>query len=382
MPIEITLGFPVDSTFLSEITYEGILYLLKLGLATTIKQKTIKVDEDAFDVALKKLNGNNINRIRIVMSGNDNFNKLPNLFGIKEKSKKTFRDLLHVLSINSGSLYGLRDKVELNLWEKGKKIYFGSGAEKDRLTAQLTKIDRYTGFSSLETPYTSIQLTMYLSKEVALLTLLGIYSSFITTVRLENETSHYFVFFSPSETQRLLLQNGGTVRNLLELKDSIKERFSEILRAKVNELLPIETSINLSLIEKMNERKVESISLLLFKVNSEGQTYKIYEKIPLTVHREPTFLKILENLARKDPKKIIEKLNEIFKPNNLVFRALTQPNRVDHENVLKAILSLHRFVVAGDPQGWFMFLRELSDASIKSTEKEEKSYNSILSGIV
>ena len=267
------------------------------------------------------------------------------------------------------------------LLEKKKKIYLGSGAKEDGLTAQLFKVDRYTGFSSIETPYTSTQLTMHLSKEVTLLMLLGVYSSFVTTIRSEGKDSHYFALFSPDETQKFLMEDRRFVRSCLDIREAVKERFSEILRSRVNELLSIEVSMNLSLIKQMREEKIDKLSLLLFKINKEGQTYKIYEKIPLVIYREPIFLKILERTG-KHPGRILERLDKALKPDSTFFRALANRNRNDHENALRAIIGLYRFVVAEDPQGWFIFLRELTNASLKcGSEADRRSYNFVLSGM-
>jgi len=381
LPIEVKLALPPDSTFLNAIFYEGLLYLLKNGLAETpTERNTIKIDDDAFDKAFKGIS--KVDQIHIVMSGNDNLNdKLPKLFKINKKTKKSFRELMILLSAEHKKLYGFREKIEISLLEKKKKIYLGSGAKEDGLTAQLFKVDRYTGFSSIETPYTSTQLTMHLSKEVTLLMLLGVYSSFVTTIRSEGKDSHYFALFSPDETQKFLMEDRRFVRSCLDIREAVKERFSEILHSRVNELLSIEVSMNLSLIKQMREEKIDKLSLLLFKINKEGQTYKIYEKIPLVIYREPIFLKILERTG-KHPGRILERLDKALKPDSTFFRALANRNRNDHENALRAIIGLYRFVVAEDPQGWFIFLRELTNASLKcGSEADRRSYNFVLSGM-
>jgi len=389
MPIEIKLDIPPDSTFLSSLLYEGILYLANVGvLEEKIHQNLIKVSDDAFIKAFESLtentNRNRVEGISIVMSGNDNLNKkLPNLFKIGSASKKSFRDILILLSSENGKLGVCRQKVEINLEEKGRKIYLGSGAKQDRLTAQLFKVDRYTGFSSLETSYTSTQLTMYLSKEVVLLMLLGVYSSFITTIRTEGGISHFFCFFSSDEIQKLLMKGkGDLIKKYTDIKVAIQENFSKILRSRINEVLLVELSTNISLIEKMIEGNIDKLSLLLFKVNPEGQTYKIYEKIPLTVYENPVFLKILERFG-KPSDRIVRRLNDALKPNSVMFKALATPTRPEHENVLKAVLGLHKFITAEDAQGWFIFLRELVNATLKcERESDRRDYNFILSGMV
>jgi hypothetical protein len=57
--------------------------------------------------------------------------------------------------------------------------------DKNEITApQLLKVERYTGITSLESNLSTRQITIRCSREILLLALLGIYSSFVITTRI------------------------------------------------------------------------------------------------------------------------------------------------------------------------------------------------------
>ncbi len=245
------------------------------------------------------------------MSGNDNINaKIFETFGIGGvKSRKTYYDLIALLKEHRDKI-STKDESEIHLNIKGKDVFMDINSKSDGIAApQLLKVDRYTGFSSLDTPYTSQQLTFYLSKEVALLALLGIYSSFVTNVRQQQQSYYYFLFFSPEEVAGLL-NSPSLAEKFFLVKESVRESLRELLRRTTfNELLLIETTLNLELQRLMETENLDKISLTLFKIAHEGQTYKIYEQIPITVYRNPAFYETAKKYFR-DPLKFSEKLRK------------------------------------------------------------------------
>lgn len=377
--VKVKLNLPVDSTFLSEVIYEGILFSI-LKSISSFNLREIIIEQDFLSKAYEELDEAKIDSIRIVMSGNDNINtkifeKL-NLSGVR--SRKTYYDLIKLLKIHSSSLMS-KEEIDLEVKTTKKDVLIDIKNKKEGISApQLFKIDRYTGITSLDTEYTSQQLTFYFSKDVALIALLGIYSSFVTSIRQQQQTYCYFLFFSPDEIVRLLSEGK---RELIEKYFLIKNKAAKELReiigkSSFNELIITEIVLNIELQNMMVKENLDKVSLLLFKIAPEGQTYKIYEQIPITVFRETAFYKIAEKHFR-DPVKLSERLSEVLSPDGIVLKTLSALNRQNKaeeaDNVLKAIQNLYRFVILGDLQGWFGFLRELWNAHEKKKDNKGRS---------
>jgi hypothetical protein len=379
--IEVKLKIPSDSTILNELIYEGLLYLIGNGFSESVCLDSIELSDDAFAGAFRKLDMGKIDSISVVMSGNDNLNsKLLELLKIRGPCKRSFREILKILQNQSKAIDGCRTSVEIAFHEKRGKIYLGNGSEPDGLTAQIFKVDRYTGYSSLESPYTSRQVTLYFSKEIALILLLGIYASFTTAVRVDRSVSYYFLLFSADEVQAIFNEK-SMVRKYLDTRAVIEAHLSSVLRTRVNELLPIILSTNVTVISQLRTENLDKLSVSLLKIDQEGQTYKIYENIPLTAYSQPVFIKILEKFG-KNPDFAIGRLSDALSSDSVLFHALTWRGRPDRGNVLRAIMGLHRFVANSDAQGWFTFARELSNASIKcESESDRKQYSYIISGL-
>jgi hypothetical protein len=149
-----------------------------------------------------------------------------------------------------------------------------------------------------------------------------------------------------------------------------------IEKASVNELIITEIVLNLELQRMMIKENLDKISLLLFKIAIEGQTYKIYEQIPITIFQETAFHRIVKTHFR-NPVKLSECLMEILSPNSVILKTLStlnRPNKTQEaDNLLKAVQNLYKFVILGDLQGWFGFLREIWNAHEKRKDSEGRS---------
>lgn len=381
--VKVKLNLPVDSTFLSEVIYEGILFSI-LKSSSSFNLREIIIEQDFLSKAYEGLDEAKIDSIRIVMSGNDNINakifeKL-NLSGVR--SRKTYYDLIKLLKAHSSSLMS-KEEIDLEVKTTKRDVLIDIKNKKEGVSApQLFKIDRYTGITSLDTEYTSQQLTFYFSKEIALIALLGIYSSFVTSIRQQQQTYCYFLFFSPDEIVHLLSEGEkGLIEKYFLIKDKAAEELRKIIgKSSLNELIITEIALNVELQNMMVKENLDKLSLLLFKIAPEGaplpQTYKIYEQIPITVFRETVFYRIAEKHFH-DPVKLSERLSEILSPDGVVLTTLSTLNRQNKaeeaDNTLKAIQNLYRFVILGDLQGWFGFLRELWNAHEKKKDNKGRS---------
>jgi hypothetical protein len=375
---KVKLLMPPDSTFLSSIVHEGILFLISRNHAQRFGLKEIHFEPNFLSKAYSGLDDEKIQNVRIAMAGNDNLNsKLFEKLGSALKSRKTFYDLIKMLKDNS-TLIKEKEEIELELRISGKDNLMDLRKKSDGIAApQLLKVDRYTGFTSLETPFTSRQLTFYISPEAALISLLGVYSSFVLSIRQQDQNYYFFLFFSPDEVLKLLFEgNGELVEKYMKIKDYAMDVLRKIIgKYPLNELIAIELALNLEIRKLMYSENLEKISLLLFKIAPEGQTYKIYETLPLDIYRIVPFYEI----ARKyfgDAEKFIEKLSEVLAPDKIPMEALSSLNRKNRyseaENVLAAVQNLYRFVILGDAQGFFGFLQKLDEARKKLENSRDK----------
>jgi len=375
---KVKLLMPPDSTFLSSIVHEGILFLISRNHAQRFGLREIDFKPNFLSKAYSGLDDEKIQNIRMVMVGVDNLNsKLFEKLGSNLKSRKTFYDLIKMLKDNS-TLIKEKEEIELELRISGKDNLLDLRKKSDGIAApQLLKVDRYTGFTSLETPFTSRQLTFYISPEAALISLLGVYSSFVLSIRQQDQNYYFFLFFSPDEVLKLLFEgNGELVEKYMKIKDYAMDVLRKIIgKYPLNELIAIELALNLEIRKLMDSENLEKISLLLFKIAPEGQTYKIYETLPLDIYRIVPFYEI----ARKyfgDAEKFIEKLSEVLAPDKIPMEALSSLNRKNRyseaENVLAAVQNLYRFVILGDAQGFFGFLQKLDEARKKLENSRDK----------
>jgi len=397
----VEISLPVDSTFLSEVIYEGLLQYLSHDKSFS------KAFSEAFERIPKDkkltLSGNDISMIKRIR-GKENLRigfpeQLLQLLDDKYsseviyervKNKENYTNLLSADFIKELlECRGLNDvKLEgdFSLILKKGEVVIG---RKEITAPQILKVDRYTGYTSLETEFVSSQLTLYISKEVTLLFLLGIYSSFITTFRQQQQAYYYFLFFSPDEILKLLSESSNVIRKYFLVKDAVVEKLATILgKSTSNELLLLEVFLSVELQELMDREQLDKISLVLFKIAPEGQTYKIYEQIPITIFRRPNFYRIVEKYFR-DPQEFCRKLSDALAPNKTIFKALASLNAKNKfseaDNVLRAIQELYRFVILGDAQGWFGFVRELwncysklANSSDTRERKRSKDYIEIV----
>ncbi len=387
----VVISLPVDSTFLSEVIYEGLLQYLShdKSFSKAFNEALDRIPKDkkltlsGNDISMiKRIRGKENLRIgfpeQLLQLLDDRFSN--EVIYERVKNKENYTNLLSVDFIKEllecKGLNDIRIKDFSLILKKGEVVI----GRKEITAPQILKVDRYTGYTSLETEFVSSQLTLYISKDVALLFLLGIYSSFVTTFRQQQQAYYYFLFFSPDEILKLLSESSNVIRKYFLIKDAVVEKLATILgKSTSNELLLLEILLSVELQELMDREQLDKISLVLFKIAPEGQTYKIYEQIPITIFRNPSFYQVIEKYFR-DPREFCRKLSETLAPDKTIFKALASLNAKNKfseaDNVLRAVQELYRFVLLGDAQGWFGFVRELWNCYSKlanSSDRREKS---------
>jgi hypothetical protein len=312
------------------------------------------------------------------------FTTLENHYNVKVFEEDTYSGRTWILAFFKGFLEQL-NSTQTNIDSssitpkiniiKDEKIVIND----DTVTAlQLFKCDRYTGFTSTETSYTTKQLSLYLSPEIALMMLVALATSFVISA----DNTFYFLFFSPEEITYLYsLPDKDTLNKYFY----VKQKAIEILRniysyIKSNELAILELALNTSLQELLSKFNLDKISFILFKISLEGQTYKIYEQIPITIFQQQYFRLILKNYFL-DPERFIENISKIFLEKNkqpwqiiwVALRSLNFENKLpEADNVLRSMLGLYKFVIIGNPHGYYQFLRELLN-SYNITKRDSQS---------
>jgi hypothetical protein len=374
----LNLKIPPDSTFLSQIIYEGIIYALQSNHGASFSLNEVNLSNDFLKRAYGNMNDEIISEISIKFTGNDKVNKIIEKLGIRKKiPKKNYRELLKILREIHQNISINRNNIVLQTKIGNKDIFLDTPENSDLVAPQLFKIDRYTGISTMEMGLISEQLTLKASLEVILIGLMGIYSSYITTVRQQKNTYYYFVFMSPEEIISLL-SSGDRYKliNVYSIKELLRDILSVTLKSSiVGEIAILEVILNTKIRSELESKSLDKVNFVVFKISPEGQTYKIYETIPITVYRRPMFYEVLSSMHVKNADKVCEVLYEALSPDGVVMKTLESfnfKNKYDEcEIILRGVLGLYRFVSLSDAQGLFQFLRSLEDACsiIKNNEK-------------
>jgi len=373
----IRTNIPPDDTFLSSLCYESILLALKNELDFQ------KFKEDINNIINSKENyqissvGKNDYPFFTGSGktlGLSNVYKIPALSSPQGDLIANCKILINGLQSNMINLNG----IVINWKVEGEEFIIGG---KEITGLQIFKCDRYSGFTAANTdPYE--QKTIYCSPEIAVLFLCGLISSFVVSVKEKQKQSLYFLFFSSDEALRLYIKGDSRLlRKYFLIKDKAAEVLREsYLRTRFNEVVLTELFLTLKIQELLNRYNLDKISFNLFKVVREGQTYKIYEQIPIVLYRKITFKEVAERCFR-NPDIFIRRLNKIFEEKENILwgalRSLNTDNKFDEaDNTLRAMMYLYRFVILGDPQGYYQFIRELHNCYRKT---ENEAYKKILS---
>jgi len=389
--VRIIPTLPRDVTLLSSVLYEGVLFTAQF-LPVKFDGTSIELPDNFPAVILKNyLQDERVSRLKIMMAGNDTMNTIIfRAYGIEDQSRKSYYDLIFKLKSYANRLRITKRVIWLGIKLENKNMIIDekeminvNGKKRALAAPQLFKVDRYTGISSLESGYTSKQITIYTSKEILLLFLFGLYSSFVTSLRQRDRQYYFFLMFSPEEIESMLnrLEDKEFIRRLFRTKEKVIEFLSAALnKTAVKEAILLEVYLNVELKKLIEKENLEKISMILFKIAPEGgqplpRSYKVYELIPVTIYRGVEFHKTIGRYI-KDPETFLEKLSEKLKPEGTIFNALRNIDRFSEgSNILRAVHELYRFVVLGHVEGWYAFLREIANAYRKlenSTQPQEQ----------
>jgi len=368
---------PLDGSLRNLLIYEGLLFILQEVPPTQwtdIPHGRLTITRSDLISALEKCEeGEKIKSLNISIGKNDRGSVLRLLSslgieGKKEEKLTKYGDIIGVILENRRNIR-ISHRIELGATIKGKNLFIDytnviskrvddkKRVADGRISFQLFKTERYKGLTSTEHPYTTKQLTTYMSPEATLIALLGLYSSFITT----SDNIHYMLFFSPEEVGSILAGDKD-VRTMFIIKEAAKSLLVDIIRKKYSEeLVVVETLLNAKIQEAMGQQNVRSLSLILLKLAREGQTYKIYQQLPL-------------NFYKRESPEIWRLIAEVLSPSEVILSRLAKNDNVEYNNLLSSINGFYRYVVLGDRWGLYLAIRELQHAYIK-VRSDEKARN-------
>jgi len=375
MSTTIELRLPTDNSFTNLVLYEGIIYIMR---ETSPQRKNHELQIDPKDLAAiyNNLDQQRIGKIRLFITGNDKspISKFLELYKISSKAKiSSYDNIISILKENADKLIIKQNKITLQFSLERRNVSIGGRKlNKDTgISLQLFKVERYTGITSTELKYSTKQLTTYLSPETSLIGLLGIYSSYIQTVK-EKNFNYYFLLFDSQEIADILNSNKN-VENIMNMKNMVRDELAKVIGKHFSEELMIaEILVNVALQDEMVKNNLEKLSLILVRIAHEGRTYKIYQIIPLTI------------MKRKFSSKI---LYSIIDPDGFLLSRLSKRDNIEYNNLIMAINGLYRYVILNDQQGLFTMIRELHNAyhkvrNDKKLEKIAKQYEYLLTQVV
>jgi len=352
--------------------YEGLLFIISIMPARAkLKLDEIELPDDAFEEAFNKLDSNKIESISIVFTGNDNIDGFIRSLGLSgEAEKKTYRSLLRFLKEKAENIRSPEaiDLTPLIVHGKQSIDLLNEYKKPDLSAPSLMKIERYAGFTSIEDSYTTRSIRLRFSPDVWMISLLGVYSSFVTRARYAggDKDNFYFLLFSPEEILNMFAREDSKYAYMLmNVKNEIATKvLAETLRQTyMEEAIALEVSLNLEILKVLREHEVNKLSLSLIKISPEGQTYKIYEYIPLTLSREAPLTNLLSTIfGENGVDKALKYLARAVDPRSYLLRASSAKeakNWPERDYAVKAVLALHRLVSLGDLSGLRDYARYL-----------------------
>jgi len=376
---------PLDGSLRNLLIYEGLLFILQEVPPTqrtgTNSERLTITRGDLISALEKYVEEEKIKSLNVSTVGKndrDSVLRLLNSLEIERKKEEKltkYGDIIGVILENRRNIR-ISHRIELGATIKGKNLFIDytnviskrvddkKRVADGRISFQLFKTERYKGLTSTEHPYTTKQLTTYMSPEATLIALLGLYSSFITT----SDNIHYMLFFSPEEVGRILAGDKDVrkdVRTMFIIKEAAKSLLVDIIRKKYSEeLVVVETLLNAKIQDAMGRQNVRSLSLILLKLAQEGQTYKtykIYQQLPL-------------NFYKRESPEIWRLIAKVLSPSEVILSRLANNDNVEYNNLLSSINGFYRYVVLGDRWGLYLAIRELQHAYIK-VRGDEKARN-------
>lgn len=266
MELKVEILSPPDSSILSSMLYEGLL-LLRAEYGQHIEVEHLQELCNRKEKIVKfNFTGNDMRTLKTLAKKHKI--EVPKNFNEFKELMKKFRlnDLVISMKIAKGGKEFLI----------GTSFFLKNVDHEEKYSFQIMKIDRYQGIASLELGLLNKQVTVYADLSGLYLFFTGLYSSYVTA----SGNDYYFLFFD-IETLINSLKNPVF---WIPIKNTLSVGLREMLdktKSIVNELIVLSVLLNISAINKMAEGNIEWAGFRLIRVRKEGNTYKVYEDIPL-----------------------------------------------------------------------------------------------------
>ncbi|MGC9069355.1 MAG: hypothetical protein ACP5IZ_10360 [Thermoprotei archaeon] len=341
MGLKVEILAPPNSSILSSMLYEGLLRI-KSKCSDDINIQCLK---ELWEKLLEEKRGIIFNFV-----GNDIKNTLRSLskkYNTQITDFKSFvnfmknihpQDLIIDVKITPDKEFLVGNRLFTNE-RKGEGYAF-----------QIMKIDRYQGITSMELNLINEQVTVYADISGLYMFFLGLLSSYITTT----ERDYYFLFFDTSILPFALEKP----EKWIDIKEKVSKDLKNVLnkiRSANDEIITLSVLLNALAVESIKEQNLTFTSLRLVRVTNEGNTYKVYNDIPLEIFVNQ---KIYKN------EKTLENLQEIM--NQLINPASRFINGNDKDgdgyHAYLALKYLYSYVITGNSEHLQKFYRELHEA--------------------
>uniref|UniRef100_UPI000AD1A7B9 hypothetical protein n=1 Tax=Sulfuracidifex metallicus TaxID=47303 RepID=UPI000AD1A7B9 len=137
--------------------------------------------------------------------------------------------------------------------------------EKDKLSFQIMKVDRYMGISSMESGLMKKRVKCVTDLSGAYLFFLGLISSNVITIGKD----YYFLLFDTSQIPDCLANPLAWLSVKDQLKADLRNALMRVRRVS-EEIISLESLLDSSVISEMRLKGLEQVNLRLLKISDEG----------------------------------------------------------------------------------------------------------------
>ncbi|MEM4591989.1 MAG: hypothetical protein QW196_01140 [Sulfolobales archaeon] len=349
--MKVEIQIPPDATLLSSMLYEGFL--------TIVSRCTTEVDETCLKNLLIELKNKSVN---FIFTGNDIKHTLKSISAEHNVNVKTFSDLFDLFLKTPMNSLVITSRVVKT--KKGVVIRVGNPdfvkGDKEGYSFQIMKVDRYMGISSLDYGMFNEQVTNYADLAGLLMFFIGLASSYVASPR--GTKSYYFLFFDTETLLSHVLKDAGNVRNWMDIKNDLQEALREAIEESgdiIDEAMALSVIYNSRLVEELYNGMVSYVGFRLVKVSVEGNTYKIYDDMPLRASFKMWLGESLESAKRMIEE--IANITQILIPAASKF-IKGSDKYGDGYHALKGLKYLYLYQTTGDPSYLTTMYRELHEA--------------------
>ncbi len=391
--VNISIELPLDTRFLNLIIYEGCLYLaykyksnsrinlsannaINIAINTNIKGEKV-FNGKQFNVGLSTAGEVDKKHKNLGQGDILKYNKLfINYYKINQRipaKDATYDNVINILREIDNLLPSNNIRINYNAINlRNKTIIIGNNSIG---ITNMLKCERYD--SLLLVP----QVRTKISYETLIIATIGLYSAFVDNT----PRGIYFLTFSP-ETISNIISNCDI--SLLEKFFIIKESIIEELRRtrilfyyKTGIDILLEILLNIKIQRELTVNNLDKISLILFRMQLEKYLVpKIYEKVPIEIYRNQMFVELLARYS-KEPYRLLGRLYNLL-DNDIFRKSLLNEDREEHQNAIRAVYHLYKFITCSDAMSLYNFVRELHNIHQKvKDENYKKIIRECLTGI-